>query len=349
MSYLGVGRWRALRFQTRWILILATSIAVGASGTWHLASIQPKSALLDEYGQDADALRGFDKIYFLSDRRGWAVMSSNNLFVSNDGASTWTGSALRAQGHLELSSVFFVTHDRGWVVGGLDGAAVIFRTIDSGVNWVEMLHIPRRPSWSGLGDVWFLNDRLGWAVGTINNENGVEGLILSTEDGGSTWRSKTIDGDISGTLRRVRFADTAHGWVVGDGAILRTDDGGRNWREQFTNSRLFMDGLALIDQAEAWATGSWGLLLHTADGGDHWNKIAIPAQVEDAWLGGIAFADKRHGWVVGQNGLILSSQDTGVTWRIEAAPSRSYLHDIALTSGGAIAVGKDGTILFRER
>jgi len=276
-------------------------------------------------------------------------MSTNNLFVSNDGASTWAATALRAQGRLELSSVFFISHDRGWVVGALDGAAVIFRTIDSGVNWVEMLHLPRRPSWSGLADVWFGNERVGWAVGTINDENGIEGLILNTEDGGSTWMSQTIHGEISRTLRRVRFADAAHGWAVGDGAILRTDDGGRTWREQSTDSPLFMDGLALIDKAEAWTTGSSGALLHTVDGGDHWNKVAIPAQVEDAWLGGIAFADRSHGWVVGQNGLILATQDAGITWRTESVPTTSYLHDIALTSGGIIAVGKDGTILFRER
>ncbi len=76
-----------------------------------------------------------------------------------------------------------------------------------------------------LQSVDFLEDaQHGWAVGE-------GGTILTTVDGGQSWRPQA-----SGTatsLSAVQFlADGQHGWAVGDGGtILTTPDGGQSWRQ----------------------------------------------------------------------------------------------------------------------
>src|SRR3989337_2252960 len=57
------------------------------------------------------------------------------------------------------------------------------------------------------------------------------GPIISTDDGGATWKDRSIGADI--ILNDVRFVDARQGWAVGEfGRIYHTRDGGRSWTKQ---------------------------------------------------------------------------------------------------------------------
>jgi hypothetical protein len=67
-------------------------------------------------------------------------------------------------------------------------------------------------SYSALVDVDFLSPSEGWAVGQ-------SGIILYTDDGGSTWVQ--VDSGVDETLRSIQFRDADNGWTVGSyGTIL---------------------------------------------------------------------------------------------------------------------------------
>jgi len=112
---------------------------------------------------------------------------------------------------------------------------MILSSKDGGVTW-ETKH--QNPDGEVLLDISFLNEKVGHAAGT-------GGLLLSTDDGGQTWKSHVA----SGTLRAFSFADAMNGIAVAgeghaspsvsssdqatpiEGAVKVTHDGGEHWED----------------------------------------------------------------------------------------------------------------------
>lgn len=191
----------------------------------------------------------------------------------------------------------------------------------------------RSGSLAWLHAVYFLNEQKGWAVGG-------RGTLLSTDDGGKTWRaSKRPTED---ALHDVYFTDEQSGWLVCERSIydlktkeeprtylLRTVDGGATWKQvnvigKDVDARLVR---ALFTEAgRGWAFGEEGALYTTRDGGDSWEKQRVPTR--HLLLGGW-FLDSQQGWLVGAGSTLLQTSDGGETWRtgtlldLETASARS--------------------------
>ena len=73
------------------------------------------------------------------------------------------------------------------------------------------------------------------------------------------------------------------------------------------------DDLWFVDAQRGWAVNSNGHILHTADGGDSWQR---QASIFRAYLRCIGFADDRRGWVgtLDASQRLLHTPDGGVTW-----------------------------------
>jgi photosystem II stability/assembly factor-like uncharacterized protein len=96
--------------------------------------------------------------------------------------------------------------------------------------------------------------------------------------------------------------------AVGRGADLRNFDDAPLHAVQF------------IDQREGWAVGDEGVVFHSIDGGESWDRQ--PTGVR-ASLRSVHFQNPFTGWIVGREelpfrrgsvGLILLTRDGGVTW-----------------------------------
>lgn len=174
--------------------------------------------------------------------------------------------------------------------------------------WQETLGLVK-----SLNDVFFLDTQTGWAVGQ-------KGMILHTEDGGSTWQWQTcpVAGQrwIYPDLQRVAFVDAQTGWAVGsrdDGQaiLLHTSNKGQAWEEQ---------PLPVIDagyQVEmSWANAQIGWLivghkvLHTTDGGQAWQEYELPDGVSG---NRVVSVDGRHTWISTRSAM-LHTADGGETW-----------------------------------
>jgi photosystem II stability/assembly factor-like uncharacterized protein len=195
-------------------------------------------------------------VYFASRDLGWVVGSGGLLMTTTDRGATWQKTNL---GGYTLNGVMFAGTDDGWAVG--DGG-IIVGTHDGGTTWfIVDTYVTNQPlkglwrrsaemavavgaqgvvpstsvtadsvtwalgnagSLNQLEDVCFATGSSGYAVGW----NGLAGVVLRTDTGGSTWEPQTANSQFG--LRGVFFVDERRGWVVGDNGIIRhTSSGGR--------------------------------------------------------------------------------------------------------------------------
>jgi photosystem II stability/assembly factor-like uncharacterized protein len=77
-----------------------------------------------------------------------------------------------------------------------------------------------------------------------------------------------------------------------------------------------------LDKNNGWASGSFGTILHTNDGGKIWEAQATNTQEH---MLDIQFIDQERGWVVGPWGTVLHTSNGGKKW-----DSQSIGEDITL-------------------
>jgi len=98
-----------------------------------------------------------------------------------------------------------------------------------------------------------------------------------------------------------------------------------------------------VQGEEVFVVGYPGLLLHSADRGETWEKIDVGTR--DA-LFAIDINQKGRGLIVGRTGLVLMTTDGGKTWAQRDSGVKDHLFNVDVTeSGQAWAVGHFGTIL----
>jgi len=126
------------------------------------------------------------------------VVTDDGLLKSFDYGKTWSE---KRPLKLSANAVFFLNDRIGWVVStkysesGMDDAVAdgqtgaVFRTDDGGDTWTECQILgdlklsASLKNWS-LSDIFVRASGQGLAVG--------DGVILSTEDGGITWKSESV-------------------------------------------------------------------------------------------------------------------------------------------------------------
>ena len=189
-----------------------------------------------------------------------------------------------------------------------------------------------------LYGVHFIDAKQGWAVGT-------GGAVLSTVDGGNTWKAASVSKD---TLTQVNFATPNNGWTVSIGQVHYTGSGGASWNLQHNVRGESRTPPGILDlyfpnTTHGWAVGGKGTVIRTETGGSRWeNQIGL----SNKHLWGVYFADPGHGWIVGEEGEILHTQNGGERWVQQRSNVEQHLfavHFVNLTHGWT--VGTNGLIL----
>lgn len=189
---------------------------------------------------------------------------------------------------------------------------------------------------------------------------GAGGQLLVTDDGGKTWKPETSPTPLSITAVAIRGPRRL---IAGQMGEIYADDGSGKWTkaesgttERAMSAAIDADGVALV-------VGSFGMFVHSTDGGRNWSPVTVNWDVlfaEAADLGpgfqpqlyDVQIDDRGVALAVGEFQTVVRSADAGATWvpvlsgDVHGSERPPTLFGVSLRSDGvAYAVGQTGTVL----
>jgi photosystem II stability/assembly factor-like uncharacterized protein len=237
---------------------------------------------------------------------------------------------------LELTDVYFVTRDVGYVSGA---GGTILKTTNGGATWTPQLGGDPQSQEPIITGLRFADQRHGWA---IQPDRSGELKLLRTSDG-ETWEQAGLVPHGWGLLE-YQFVTPTNG-VLLDGNnnashILHTLDGGRTWKEVFPTDACRMNvqvhdlpqqkscillAMRMASQTVGYAVGTLGLeaadvivVAKTTDGGLSWqlSTAPSPSPVIFPFASGynVFFSDENNGFLAFSDHLF-ATNDGGKTWR----------------------------------
>jgi photosystem II stability/assembly factor-like uncharacterized protein len=215
----------------------------------------------------------------------------------------------------------------------LPGVASAFSTGSGG--WLWQSPLPQGAEYAGG---FFLDTMHGWLI--------AGGDIFHTSDGGATL---TVQAHHNVTFRDITFADSLHGWAVGDPAdpnrgtmiIYRTTNGGRSWIRVPLHLVGGVGAVSFANAIVGWAAPSGAVLnnvlLHTVDGGRHWTTQRVQKASSRVIMGffDVQALSVRRVWIAGEWGGtqeaslegLMRTTDGGATWkRVKAGLGDTVYH-----------------------
>ena len=128
---------------------------------------------------------------------------------------------------------------------------------------------------ANLHSVYFINERIGWAVG--------DSTVLMTTNGGMNWIQQITASTY--ILYDVFFYDAEVGWVAGEnldptswpGVLMMTTNSGEDWSVQLHPYMSFKT-VHFIDKYNGFAVRNWenqGIISKTENGGLTWSNIYV--------------------------------------------------------------------------
>jgi hypothetical protein len=162
-----------------------------------------------------------------------------------------------------------------WACGTNEGIA---ESSDSGAHWKVDRQIP---DGDVLLNIQFAGEKFGYAAGT-------GGLLLTTEDGGQTWASRSAG---NASILQISFADSQHGLIRTPESLLVTSDGGANWssvqagdKKETVTTFPYTFALVALDTQHMAVMLKRGsaqyeeqVFLISSDGGKSWRAVEIPS------------------------------------------------------------------------
>ena len=264
--------------------------------------------------QNAPTSSRLDGVSFVNARHGWAVGgepyshapgSRGVMLITEDGGQNWRQDGATLLSALRGVRAFTTQHALAWGDRSAIFPMSLYWTADGGRSWSPFSGAAA----DDFVDAAFCGPQQGAAI----TRRGAVHLI----DDRSTIPARHPDTGLRG-LQRVRFADTQHGVVVGDGGLVwLTLDGGANWRSPDANfPHVLAQGVDMralaVRGAKIWIAGSPGsVIFHSPDFGRSWQVLPTG---RNAPFNGLTFVDDLNGWAVGALGAIFATSDGGRSW-----------------------------------
>jgi photosystem II stability/assembly factor-like uncharacterized protein len=165
--------------------------------------------------------------------------------------------------------------------------------------------------------------------------------------------------------------------AVGErGIIVLSDDNGASWRQARVPSSVTLAAVQFPTPSKGWAVGHYGVILHTADGGETWTRQLDGSQAAQLALRdaqgsgnarylseaqrlvgdgpdkpflGLHFTDENNGFAVGAYNLIFRTRDGGKTWAPWLShldnPRGNHLYAVHAAGQAVYIAGEQGLLL----
>lgn len=259
-------------------------------------------------------------LYFLNSQDGWVASYDwswpagdryQSIFRTTDGGRTWHS---YLTGRWKIVRLLFRSPQVGWAIAESScsnrdtcNRVDILVTLDGGVHWglgwsQKVRNLGTTTVLQSL-NLQFPSQSVGYAS--------VGGRVLTTSDGGFTWRVLHLPPRES--PRWISFPQKRIGWVVASqcsastchSQVLATRDGGKRWTIETSfedNGASWYGGLFFLGVTHGWlyskAEGAEsGALYATVDGGRVWTLIATELASGEAAIGQPDFVTPLVGWL----------------------------------------------------
>jgi photosystem II stability/assembly factor-like uncharacterized protein len=277
-----------------------------------------------------------NRIVFINDTLGYIAGGNrylwSDILTTHDGGKTW--------------QLFFKDDSDGKEIYGLsafgdrtygvsfDGK--IFIKNGSGGDW----NFVQTGWWEWFQEITFTEANKGFIVAGIGYRNG---RIFQVDSAGGIVKVDSFEYELSDII----FHNTQIGYASGYGAILKTEDAGNSWKLQDIRGDFFK-GICTSGAQNVWAVGYNGSIVHSNDGGAHWERQRNGDNplLKRYRLRAVAFRNDREGYAVGDKGLIIKTTDAGAHWVEMEQVTEHDLRCITLNRDGSIWVaGAAGVVL----
>ncbi len=266
--------------------------------------------------------RSLRDIHFPNDSIGYAVGNVGALIKSTDGGNTWLDISSLGILSGDLTSVYFLNGDTGFVGRNLTNAAM-YKTDNGGLTWSQVFGYNGQACYT----IKFLNDTLGYA-GAYNSR------IFRTTNGGINWIQQTTF-QTSEKVTSIDFSNLTNGIAVTNSYVYRTSNG-TAWSGPFNGQTNFIS--AAFAPTGSIVIGDRYGGIHTAqNSGTTYSNMNPQSGFFN--FKRIKFANAQNGWVAGEGYFIMKTTNGGATWT-STNPSTyyDYLNDMAVLSPNKVII-----------
>lgn len=248
------------------------------------------------------------KIYFLSDKKGYALQNSSDFFGSipgkifrtANGGLKWDSVTTDNSYFRQYHSIFFPSESVGFATGLIylgnnNYRSQIYKTTNEGLRWDS---IPN-PENHSFGILYFLNENTGYTA--ANNH------IIKTTNGGLNWSYTRYT---STTPVFLKFYNDS-GYCATNNSIGKTTNGGLNWTYQYTGIS-YLNCFDFLSWGIAVAGNTEGKLYTSVNSGSSWNVCF--SSITNTQLWDIKFSDSEHGYAIGDLNSVLKTTNGGINW-----------------------------------
>lgn len=208
---------------------------------------------------------------------------------------------------------------------------------DQGVSWQPASVAPQRDA--TLTALVALDPQRLLAVGH-------DGLILRSTDAGSHWQEIRYDSDLGEPLLGIWSSGGDNVMAFGSfGKFYQSSDAGQTWTPQVLDiDSAHLNSMAGGDDGRRMLVGEQGLVLRTADAGQHWQTL--PAFYSGSLFGIVRLS--ADNWVTyGMRGHVFVSHDFGDSWtQIDVGNQLPlYGHVLLPDHSGLVIVGAGSSVV----
>lgn len=324
-------------------------------------------------------------VEFVNQEAGWIGGDKLGFYKTADAGKTWQKVALNVASDSSIVSISFVNPTVGWIVaskvesifesGGRDATkSWILNTTDGGSTWQTQYYDKALR----IGQVSFVSEQEGWAVGDRIVEYQYVGFIIHTTDGGKHWTdvsanaSQNESGN-SGSVVKIYVQSPSKAMILKfSGVFYSTLDGGQSWKPAASlpeePPQAFLGDFRVVGDNRMWTVGGadsiegmWGTIARM-DKDCSWTKYSIGG----IWFGDAAVLSENEFIVAGaipasgrgsnfvtrnRDGVLLHSSDGGRNWTVLYRNSNTPRINslVSIDSNNILAAGENGYVIRLER
>jgi photosystem II stability/assembly factor-like uncharacterized protein len=120
-------------------------------------------------------------------------------------------------------------------------------------------------------------------------------------------------------------------------------DQGESWNEASLYEDAIINNLQFINQDQAIATGEYGLVLKSEDGGENWDIAGYAP--DEFYVHTSYFEDADNGWIGGLSGFIYQTNDGGQNWEQMSTATNAPIFGFIAGDTSLYALADNATVL----